>query len=244
MPLSQYRVDVEDFEVTTKIMEKLQKARKVEKYFVSKEIGLEKGKKHIQGWVSHSMTDNSYRKSMAKSFEDIKSDGKCFTLVKKEEGFYSYIIKNRSKGASKVTIETLEELELEDYVKGGYEDKELVELYNKIPFHEEKEDFKSKQKEKKKQESFFDKAFNEIERECTSKDIKGNVKIDYTKILDTYLSMCPKQLDSYLVERNLNGVTSKLERKYKHKDNRRLRSKIEDDLLQGKYGCVYFDLKN
>lgn len=238
---SQYRVDVDNISIPAKVLEGLHKTRKVEEFFLSEEISTIVGKVHIQGWSFHNMKDNTYRVGMAKPYKDGLSSSKCFTKIDKPIEYKAYIIKNKDKGATKETIETVEELvHLKDY-RTSLSNEELVILYNSLPFYLSKEEFKTKEKEKKKTSStsFFDRVLQQCILEATYKNIKGEVLIDYKKIFTIYCDNCPKQLDNYLLERNINGVTNKLEKMFPHKENRKLRVKLRQDHAESRYGDVY-----
>lgn len=237
--ISQYRVDDCDFEIPVKTLEALRKTRKVEDFLLSNEVSKEVKKQHIQGWVIHNMTDNSYRVHMAKKHKDKGTKQKCFTIVRERETCMSYIIKNRSKGATKETISNVKELDYLD-IRYSYREEDLVMLYNSLPFFIDKKDY-IKEKKEKQSMSFHDKVYEKMKEECIETNIKGEKKIVYEKLLSIYLSFNPKTIDNYLVERNLNGLTNRLENEYKHKDNRRLRKKIQEDLYESRYHSIYFD---
>lgn len=234
---SQFRVDDTGLEKATKILEELTTEGKVQKYFIALETAHETGKLHNQGWTYHNMLDNSYRKRMARYFTK-GSSVKCFTKIKDETNYIPYIIKNVNKMLTSLPtpIKSLSEFPIEHYIT-NYDETELIDLYNNATICNTKKTTKTA---RDKTKSFFDKVYEKCEEKALIKGIDGEQHIMYSRLPDIYLSMCGKQIDNYIFERNLNGITNKLEVNYPNRNNRKLRSKLLLDLKDSRYGSVYF----
>lgn len=240
---SQFRVDNWDCEKASKVLHAF--AENVNKLYFQKEIAKKTKKKHLQGWVNHIVLDNTFRKTLSRKYSDLGTKEKCFTKVKSFEQYVAYIIKNPDKSESGEILENITSFKdfhlhpTEYYTT--YTEEEFVELYNSLPmFHQNGKVKNGDVNGKCKVETFFDKVYERCVNEATTVNLDGDRVIDYTKIPGIYMSSCPKQLDSYLLERNINGITNKLEQEYDNRFNRKLRNQLTEDLRQSKYFQVYF----
>lgn len=180
-------------------------------YFISFEKGTETNKPHWQGWVNYVCKENTFRKKcldFAKTFNlSGKADKKqyCFGLIKDLEGYYSYIIKNKTKTVYK-EYTNIESITLEA-------------LRDSLPEFIPREEFIKKLKDKKLLP--FDIAFKEIEAKCLVPNLSLEKIIDYKRIPLILKKNLGKTIDKFIWLRLLGGITVKLEQKYPHKDNKR-----------------------
>lgn len=211
---SQFRVDNHDDVKFLKLMKSFA-VRHQAKYLVCKEIGLISGKPHLQGWVSHTSSDNSYRKYWARQYPEFgkKDNGKCFTFVHDMADWVPYIIKqNRKPHATSVDSTS---------VLTNYTQAELTELYDKYPEHIHRDDRKKPARAKYQR----DKLLQELEDTCVD-----DGRINYEKVHLTVVHNAHKYsaVDEFILYKRATAYALKLEEKYpnNHRAQERLYSRV------------------
>lgn len=215
---SQFRVDNHDVNKAEELLKKYAIQHNA-KYFVSKEIGLETGKPHLQGWCWHTSPENSYRQHFGRQYPefDKKNNGKCFTPVKDWSIWCPYIIKHISKPHVSPDSSV-------DYIT-NYTKEEHQALYDQFPEYvppEQRRKGRGKQLEKSR-----DKLFTLIEQSCVTDDV-----IDYPKILQVLINNLShyNMIDEFMIKKKANAYALKLEAKYP--ENTRARSRLYSRVCQ------------
>lgn len=209
---SQFRVDNHDAQKASRLLKKYASKYNA-KFFVSKEIGLETGKPHLQGWCWHTSSDNSYRQHFGRQYPefDKKNQGKCFTLVQDWPVWCPYIIKhNRKPHVSTLTTD--------DYIT-NYSQDEIQSLYEQFPEYISPEN--RKKGRCKSTKSPNDKLYALILQTCVTDEV-----INYPKILQVLVNNLYdyNMIDEFMIRKKANAYALKLEEKYPN--NTKARSRL------------------
>lgn len=194
---SQFRVDDVDVDKALDILKKYE-AKYSAKYLIVQEKGKETGKLHLQGWVSHTASDNTYRQAFSRHYKTLGTHDKCFTRIKDFPVYVAYIINNTSKAPV-----------LFSDVKTNYTEDEFNQLQSGNPFVVPK----------KRHKDYYDNLMQSMEDACV---VDG--KILYHKLPTEYLKYIPKKLNSRIAYDNIIGIAVRLEHKYP--DNARVTNSV------------------
>lgn len=189
---SQFRVDDVDENKALVILKKYESKHSA-KYLVVREKASQSQKDHLQGWVSHFASDNTYRTTMARHYSTLGTHSKCFTMVKDFTVYVSYIINNDSKPDIQydncLTNYTLEEFE---QFKNGPRFLKPVSATCKAT-------------------DWYSQMLNHLEESCVE-----DGKIIYNRCLTEFLKDPPKRMSVRLGYDYLASMLIRLEDKYPH----------------------------
>lgn len=203
--LNQFRVDNHDFDKALEILKKYA-AKYQASYLIVKEFGKESGKQHLQGWVKHNATDNTYRTAFSRHYKELGTHEKCFTKVKEPDVYFSYIISNDSKPHISSISDT--------NIITNYTQDNLDELKKLKPFvvprtHKDKK-FRS--------DDWYELTLQYLEEKCVK-----DGKIDYMQLPVYFEHKKPKSVNFAAVYDKLVGMGLRLEDKYMAEGNTRFR---------------------
>lgn len=190
--LNQFRVDNHDVDKALDILKKYASKYQAS-YFISKEYGKDSGKPHLQGWVRHSATDNTFRQAFSRHYSTLGTHEKCFTKVKDPDVYYSYIISNDFK--PHIT---------------SVSDSNVITNYTQDKFNELKKLKPFVVPTKKSKQSHYDDSYQQIEKSCV---VDG--KILYHKLHSEYLRIFrPKSINKFKLHDSCLAIAISLEQKY------------------------------
>lgn len=201
--VSQFRVDDSDFDKAKSQLKKYE-AKHQARYFIVREIATQSGKVHLQGWVQHTASDNTYRLGWSRYYKELGTHEKCFTPVKSFDVYVSYIVNN--DGKPRITS-----VDSSD-VLTNYTQAELDEFNKFQPFI----DTRKNSNKKSSQKDWYDIAFEYLEDKCVK-----DGKIDYLGLKVHFRKKLPRKVNYSVMYDNLVGMGLRLEEKYPHPDNTR-----------------------
>lgn len=191
------------------------------------ELGTKTKKPHYQGWfIADPKGERKFKGILKKqlTFLDVKGRGRQIYSLKEItdmdhiKNYEEYMCKGGEVVITTLTPERIEELTMSRALKGA-----------------------KASAPKDKAKSFMDRLYEEaVSVALQPPDMVGDRLINYLALPQLYLKLCPKQLDKFLMERNLNGLTNRLEQEYPCPQNQRLRRKMLHDLKESNYGEIYF----
>lgn len=188
---SQFRVD-DICEVKAKAILKKYEAKHQAKYCIVKETASQSQKQHLQGWVTHTHTDNSYRQGMSRHYKHLGTHQKCFTLVKDFPVYVAYILNNDSKPVVSF-----------DSVITNYTEDE----FNQFQQHQR---FTRPVSYKSKSKDWYAETINHLEETCVDDD--GTINYDQLPV--EFLKNAPKRLNPRIAMDFITGMAIRLEDKY------------------------------
>lgn len=183
-------------------------------YYFQYEHGKETDKPHIQGFCLHSKKSETFRDYMNKFLREkypSKSSAKAHAVLRNVETQQAYILNNELK-----TTQTR--------YWTNYEPDALQTLRDTLPVFMDKEKFVFQKEEERKQrkENWSDLVFNRMCEKCIHKNLHNCSIIQYDLLEDQMYGL-PKSLDYSIYKRNLMGLTKRLEEKYHHHSNKRIK---------------------
>lgn len=221
---SQFRVDDDDHRKAVKILDAYCKKHNG-KYLICLETAQISNKLHLQGWVTHYSSDNTFRSHMSRKYTQYDNHQKCFTPVKGDlNKWISYIINNDNK----------EDIHLDSpNLFTNYTDEEFAE-FKLLDRHLRREEFLAQRKSgKSKVKDWYDQLLEAIEEHT----IANNNTIDYRHAMTLYLANPPRYTNPHRANDTLRGIFLRLEQKYTK--NKRCHSvmkckmmQLEEDLYQ------------
>lgn len=206
---SQFRVDDVDENKAKAILKKYEQ-KHFAKYVLVKEIGEKSQKLHLQGWVTHTAKDNSYRATMSRHYASLGTHGKCFTMVKDYPCYVSYIINNDNKP----------DVQYDSCITNLTE--EEFDKLKKFPR------FLKAVSQKTKAQDWYSQLYNHIEDTCIDED--GYIR--YDKLREESLKVVPRKLNPNFMMDSLRSVVLKLEYAYPSEDNCRVQQYMYDSMTQ------------
>lgn len=177
------------------------------KFLLSKEVGSQSGKPHLQGFCFCTAEPPAYKQFFSRAYPEHGTHGKCFTPVKKIGTYLAYLLDNDSK------------------TKPEYSD--LITNYTESEYQELTKDivqFVSKDKLKKSPQSWWDSTVDILDQKCVYKG-----RILYSTIPTVFFSLpMPKRLSKLIIKENLQGMIMELERR--HQSNTRLHDEYMENI--------------
>lgn len=200
----QFRVDDHDDNKASALLKRYA-AKHNGKFLLSKEVGSQTGKPHLQGFCFCTAEPPAYKQFFSRAYPEHGTHGKCFTPVKKLDVYLSYLVNNDSK--TKPLFSDL----ITNYTEDEYEDltKDLVPFTTKSSY----------------KKSYFDQTFEALEKECVIDGI-----IQYPQLMKVFMANAPKKVNSRVLYDMLVGYTIHLE--YRYPSNNKARHRVYNEMCR------------
>lgn len=200
----QFRVDDHNVDKASELLKRYADKHNG-KFLLSKEVGSQTGKPHLQGFCFSTAEPPAYKQFFSRAYSEHGTHGKCFTPVKKLDVYIAYLLNNDSKTKPKY--------------------KDLITNYTEEEYEEITKDITPFVVKTTYKKSYYDEVLEALEKECVKDGI-----IQYSLIPQVYMRFAPKRVSSKILYELVTGYTVRLE--YKFPTNKRVRQQLYNDVCR------------